>query len=276
MSVKLRFEKMSGAGNDFLVLDASAWEALPGDRTAWVRAVCRRGLSVGADGVLVVSADGPDRVRVVFFNPDGGEAFCGNGSRCAARYAAVKGLAPAEAMILATSLGDVPAVVEGGIVRLTLPPPADLGPVVLENEAGTFRGRWVNAGVPHVVLPVTGLASCPLERIGPTLRRHPKLGPPGANVNLVEADGRGRIHVRTWERGVENETLACGTGAVAAAMAARLGGAGETVVVVPRSGLALTVSLPGDPAHPSSASLAGDARFVFEGSLHPEAIVVTP
>jgi diaminopimelate epimerase len=230
-------------------------------------------VSVGADGVLVVSPDGPGRVRVVFFNPDGGEAFCGNGSRCAARYAATRGMAPAAAMILATSVGEIPAVVEGGIVRLTLPAPKDLGAIVLEKDAETFRGRWVIAGVPHIVIPVTGLSSYPLERIGPSLRRHPELGPPGANVNLVESDERGRIHVRTWERGVENETLSCGTGAVAVAFAARLVGASETVVVVPRSGLILTVMFDGEPVRPAFARLQGDARFVFEGSLDPEAIV---
>ena len=273
MSTHLHFRKMSGAGNDFLVLDASAWTSLPGDRAAWVRAVCRRGVSVGADGVLVVSPDGPSRVRVLFFNPDGGEAFCGNGSRCAARYAATRGMAPPAAMTLVTSVGEIPAVVEDGLVRLTLPPPEDLGAIALECDADTFRGRWVIAGVPHVVIPVVGLASYPLERIGPSLRRHPGLGPSGANVNLVESDDRGRIHVRTWERGVENETLSCGTGAVAVALAARLLGAQETVVVVPRSGLILTVMLEGDPVRPARARLAGDARFVFEGSLDPEAIV---
>ncbi len=272
MSARLPFTKMSGAGNDFILLDATAWETLPGDRSAWVRAVCRRGMSVGADGVLVVSPDGPGRVRVVFFNPDGGQAFCGNGSRCAARYAASRGLAPAAAMTLTTAVGDVPAIVEGGIVRLVLPPPEDRGAIVLENGAETFRGRWVLAGVPHVVISVAGLSEYPLERLGPSLRRHPNLGPSGANVNLVESDERKRVHIRTWERGVENETLSCGTGAVAAAFASRLAGAEETVVVVPRSGSTLTVMLPGDPARPDFARVAGDARFVFEGALDPEAI----
>jgi diaminopimelate epimerase len=272
MSGSLGFTKMSGAGNDFIVLDASAWENVPGDRAAWVRAVCRRGVSVGADGVLVVGPDGVGRVRVVFFNPDGGEAFCGNGSRCAARYAAKRGAAPA-AMTLATAVGDVPARVDGGVVRLTLPPPRDLGAVVLESAADAFRGRRVIAGVPHLVIPVAGLASYPLDRVGPLLRRHPELGPSGANVDLVESDERGCIHVRTWERGVENETLSCGTGAVAVAMAARLEGAPDRVVVVPRSGLPLTVTIEGDPARPISASLEGDARFIFEGTLDAEAIV---
>lgn len=275
MSGRLPFTKMSGAGNDFVVLDESVWETVPGDRAAWVRAVCRRGVSVGADGVLVVARDGADRVRVAFYNPDGGPAFCGNGSRCAARYAATRGAASSE-MTLATAVGDVPARVEGGVVRLTLPPPKDLGAIVLESAAETFRGRRVMAGVPHLVIPVVGLASYPLERVGPALRRHPELGPSGANVDLVETDERGRVHVRTWERGVENETLSCGTGAVAVAMAARLSGAPETVVVVPRSGLALAVTISGESEQPTSASLEGDARFVFDGVLDAEAIVSGP
>lgn len=267
----VRFTKMSGAGNDFVVLDARSWEELPGDRAAWVRAVCRRGLSVGADGVLVVSAEGPGLVRVLFLNPDGGEAFCGNGTRCAARYAATRSLASGSEMSLLTAAGDVRAVVDGEIVTLTLPAPVDLGAIILEHEAEAFSGRWVNAGVPHLIFPVQGLAAFPLERVAPFLRRHPALGPAGANVNVIETNASGHVHVRTWERGVENETLACGTGAVAVALAARLAGAGQTVLVVPRSGSTLTVTLPGEPGHPDSARLSGDARFVFEGVLDAEA-----
>jgi diaminopimelate epimerase len=276
LSARVAFVKMSGAGNDFVVLDGAVWESLPGDRTTWVRGVCRRGVSVGADGVLVVSPERTGRVRVLFFNPDGGEAFCGNGSRCAARFALARSLVPNPAMILTTSAGDVPAVVAGGLVSLTLPPPSDRGELVLADPAGSFRARWILAGVPHLVVPVSGLASYPLERVGPSLRRHASLGPEGANVNLVERDAAGRVHVRTFERGVESETLACGTGAVAVAFAARLAGAGETVVVVPRSGLALTVVLDGDSARPLRARLTGDARFVLEGLLDPEAIVEIP
>jgi diaminopimelate epimerase len=174
-------------------------------------------------------------------------------------------------MTLLTSVGEVQAVVDGPVVSLTLPPPEDLGEIVLQEALTTFRGRWVVAGVPHVVFPVAGLAAYPLERVGPPLRSHPMLGPAGANVNLIETDAAGRVHVRTWERGVENETLSCGTGAVAVAFAARLAGAPEAVAVVPRSGTVITVMLPGEPARPTSARLIGDARIVFEGVLDPEA-----
>jgi diaminopimelate epimerase len=263
--------KMSGAGNDFVVLDESAWNAIAGDRRRWVRGVCRRGLSVGADGVLVVGPARQGRVGVRFFNPDGGEAFCGNGSRCAAMFAFARGLAPAS-MTLVTAAGDVPAEVDGPSVRLTLEPPRDLGRLALEAAGRAFDGRLVLAGVPHLVIDVGDVSSYPLAEIGPALRRHPALGPEGANVDVVERASDGRVFVRTWERGVENETLACGTGAVAVAFAARLDGAAETVLVIPRSGVLLRVTIPGDPLRPTLARLDGDARIVFEGSLSPEGI----
>jgi diaminopimelate epimerase len=272
MSSPIAITKMSGAGNDFVVLDEATWAALPSDRKRFVRGVCRRGLSVGADGVLVVGPGGTGRVRVTFMNPDGGEAFCGNGSRCAARYAASRGIATGSSMILLTSAGEVPAQIVDDAVTLTLPPPEDRGAVELQTPDGAYRGRFVLAGVPHLVVAVEGLASYPVERIGPALRRHPALGPDGGNVDFVQGDERGRVHVRTWERGVEGETLACGTGAVAAAFAARIDGAPETIAVVPRSGIALRVDLPGDARRPALARLSGDARFVFEGRLAAEGL----
>jgi diaminopimelate epimerase len=271
MSAAIPIVKMSGAGNDFVVLDEAAWNAIPGDRHAWVRGVSRRGLSVGADGVLVVGPVAQGRVGVRFFNPDGGEAFCGNGSRCAARFAFARGMA-STSMILATAAGDVPAEVDGASVRLTLEPPRDLGRRTLEAAGRDFDARLVLAGVPHLVIDVGDVSSFPLAEVGPALRRHPSLGPDGANVDVVAPAAGGRVFVRTWERGVENETLACGTGAVAVAFAARLDGAAETVVVIPRSGVPLVVTIPGDPLRPALARLDGDARFVFEGSLSPEGI----
>ena len=274
MSAGITFVKMSGAGNDFVVLDQAVWDAIPGDRRGWVRGVTRRGVSVGADGVLVVGRLGPGQVSVRFFNPDGGEAFCGNGSRCAARFAYARGLAP-PTMNLVTAAGSVPAEIVGASVRLTLEPPEDRGRVVIDAGGTALDARLVVAGVPHLVLDVEDVATYPLAAVGPALRRHPASGPEGANVDVVSRGDDGRIFVRTWERGVENETLACGTGAVAVAFAARLAGAPETLVVIPRSGLPLRVTIPGDPSHPQRVELLGDARFVFEGSLSPEGIAET-
>jgi diaminopimelate epimerase len=276
MSAGIPIVKMSGAGNDFVVLDEAVWTALPGDRRGFVRGVCRRGLSVGADGVLVVGSAGPGRVRVTFMNPDGGEAFCGNGSRCAARYAISRGFASGPSIVLETSVGDVPATIDDGEVALTLAPPEDRGVLTAEALGGEHGGRFVLAGVPHLVLPVASVEAVAIERVAPALRRHPALGPGGANVDFVERTASGAVRVRTWERGVEGETLACGTGAVAAAFAARLDGAAASITVAPRSGIALRVVLPGEPHRPSAALLIGDARFVFEGSLSPEGLAATP
>jgi diaminopimelate epimerase len=158
-----RLVKMSGAGNDFLVLDVEQSRRVEGQLAAWVRRVCRRGLSIGADGVLLVEPAGPDRVRVRFFNPDGSPAFCGNGSRCAARFARERGFA-GPAMTLETEIGELSAEVLGERVRLTLPAPRDAGVRTVEWEGGRLVGRSIRAGVPHFVVWCESVVGAPLER----------------------------------------------------------------------------------------------------------------
>jgi len=262
---------MSGAGNDFLVLDAEQASRLALAPEDFARRVCRRGLSVGADGVLFVRRTGPDRVAVRFLNPDGSDAFCGNGSRCAARFAHRRGLAGPR-MVLETAAGEVAAEVGAAAVRLVLTPPRDGGEVTIVVGAEPVAGRRVDAGCPHFVTFVDAPARAPLPRWGPAIRGHAALGPAGANVDVAGWLGPDRLAVRTWERGVEGETLACGSGAVAAAFAARLRGAGSKLTVVPASGVPLEVDLPGPPQAPEAAILSGDARFVFEGELDGEAL----
>jgi diaminopimelate epimerase len=260
---------MSGAGNDFLVLGTD--DAAPlGERIVdWTRRVCRRGHSVGADGVLVVEPAGVDRIAVRFLNPDGSRTFCGNGSRCAARFALLRGMARPR-MVLVTDWGEVPARVDGEQVSLDLPAPTDLGEVAVRLGPREARGRLVRAGVPHLVVGVRDLGAAPLAVWGPELRHDPRFAPEGLNVNLVE--GRAAdLRVRTYERGVEAETLACGSGAVAVAYVHRMAGGGEVVTVIPASGRALRVELPGPPDAPRLAVLSGDARRVFEGTVFEEA-----
>ena len=271
MSTRPRVVKMSGAGNDFVVLDNDQFAVVDSGFTSWVRRVCARGLSIGADGVLVGSAAGSGRVRVLFFNPDGGAAFCGNGSRCAARFAAARGMA-GDRMILETEAGEVPARVIGGRVALTLPFPVDSGERVVDWDGGKLRGRLVQAGVPHFVVRTDDAGGAALERWGPAVRRHPEFGPRGANVNLLAPLGEGRLALRTWERGVEAETLSCGSGAVAAAFAARLTNGGRRFRVIPASGVPIEVTFPEDSAQPAGVVLEGDARFVFECEPHEEAV----
>jgi len=261
---------MSGAGNDFIVVGPGQRDAVGTDLSLWIRRICRRRLSIGADGVLFVVSKGRDRVEVSFYNPDGSEAFCGNGSRCAARFAHVIGLA-ASPMVLETAAGEVAARVEGESVQLRLPAPVDLGMMPLDPSADSVRGYFVRAGVPHFVIVDGGLGASALEQWGPRIRRDPRFGADGTNFDLVTRHGPDRIDLRTWERGVEGETLACGSGAVAAAFAARLDGGPATLRIVPASGIPLTVELPGPADAPDAAVLTGDARFLFSAVVNDEA-----
>ncbi len=266
-----RVTKMSGAGNDFVVMHGGDADLLGESLGPWIRAVTRRGLSVGADGVLAVDRVGPDRVRVRYWNPDGSVAFCGNGTRCAARFAARERLA-GSSMTLETAVGEVSAVVGEKDVRLVLPPPRDRGELELPAGGAVRRGRFVIAGVPHFVIPVDDVGRAPLEIWGPELRRHEAFGPDGANIDLV-SPGAGEVHdLRTWERGVEGETLACGTGAVATAAALCLAGGPGRVRLRPRSGAVLEIALAGEPGSFTRVEMIGDARFVFDGRLDPEAL----
>jgi len=261
---------MSGAGNDFIVVEAERFPGLPADLESWTRRICRRGLSAGADGVLVVERQETGTIGVRFINPDGSEAFCANGSRCAARFAHLRGMAD-RSMILETSAGTVPAEVVGNEVRLTLPLPVDRGRVALEISGERHEGWWIVAGSPHFVEFVDDPAAVPLERWGPLIRRHPDFGPDGVNVNLAAGDGKDGLILRTWERGVEDESLACGSGAVASAFAARLAGAGDSIRVLPRSGIPLFVGFRETGDDPGQAVLVGDARVILEAELSEEA-----
>jgi diaminopimelate epimerase len=257
---------MSGAGNDFLLLGPVDVADLELDIVEWARRVCRRRLSVGADGVLLVEPVAPDRVRVRFHNPDGSAAFCGNGSRCAARFAVLRGMT-GERLVLETSAGDVLADVSDETVVLRLPRPTDIGPLSLELERETLSGRHVVAGAPHFVMLVDDPGSAPLERWGPGVRRHSRFEPEGVNVNVIRIEGS-NVELRTWEKGVERETLACGSGAVAAALTARAHGAGDRIRVTPASGIPLEVRF----VSTGEVTLGGDARVVFEGRVMPEAL----
>jgi len=267
LSAGIPMLKMSGAGNDFIVLDREAAAGLAGEPETWAQKICRRGVSVGADGVLIVEPLGEDRVRVLFHNPDGSAAFCGNGSRCAARFARLRRMA-GDSMVLETLAGAVPATLSADRVRLELPGPEDRGPVTLALAGESLTGRWIVAGVPHFVVEVPSVADAPLARWGPAARRHSHFGAAGVNVDVVQRLAGERLAMRTWERGVEGETLACGSGAVAAGFVERIARDARRVEILPASGSTLDVAFPS----PSIVSLGGDARIVFEGTIHPEAL----
>lgn len=289
------FYKLSGAGNDFIALVGSSEPTAPQGAVsrpsaAEIRAWCRRGLSIGADGLFLLERTGPAAVRMTYFNADGGEAaLCLNGTRCAARLAFELGWAGGEGTVTietgagrhrARRLAETEIAVE--VPPLAEPP----APRKLAVEGRRFRGWTVSVGVPHFVLEWPDeLAEAPVATLGPLLRRHPDLGPEGANVDFVRFEppgGRGRIAVRSYERGVEAETLACGTGVLAAAAVALAEGRARLPVeAATRGGFVLTVDgelgagdgrSGGRPeSWPRSWSLAGDARIVARGTLCREA-----
>ena len=264
----LRFTKMNGAGNDFVMIDNRAGEV---DLNAQqIARICDRHRGVGADGILLLegASNGAD-FRMRYYNRDGGEAeMCGNGARCFARFAhRVAGAS--EELSFQTRAGVIQAELRGEQVRLWLGEPRDLRRD-LEIEAGGRRwpAHFINSGVPHVVVPVANIAEVNVEAIGRSMRRHQLFAPAGANVNFLEKRGAREIAIRTYERGVENETLACGTGVVASALVFhQLTGAASPVAVWVRGGDQLAVGFVATPTGFDNVTLTGPADFVFEGQL---------
>lgn len=273
MSLPERFVKMAGGGNDFILFEADA-RRLDAEDARRIALLCRRGLSVGADGVLFLSGGDGDRIRVDYYNADGRlAAFCANGTRCAARYAVLRRLVSGDSPVLETGFGTIAACVEEEEVTLCLPAlPLPGDPVAIAGDGLPPTGRPMHVGVPHLVIFVDGdLDALPMQALGPPLRRHP-LMPDGANVNFVSVEGRDRIRVRTFERGVEAETLACGSGVVASSLvAAREGRVSPPVVCGTRSGVDFTVSFREEGAQLLDVTLRGDAREIFSARLTEEA-----
>ena len=267
----MNFAKVHGAGNDFLLFDGRSDPSLEAVLPTLVSRLCHRRFGLGADGVLLVKPEGPKEARVVYWNADGSEvAFCANATRCAARFAAERW--GWREMVLATGYTPVPATVEGERVTLRLPAPTDVQPWrQLEVAGSVVTGRYLVVGVPQLVVRVAwpDFWRRSLEPVGPALRGHPDLGEGGANVNFVQVED-GMLAVRSWERGVEGETLSCGSGDVAAALVALAEGwVPAPAAVHTASGRVLLVEPEGQP--PTCPSrLSGPAEWVAEGTVHPE------
>jgi len=265
-----RFAKMSGAGNDFVVFlgrpSGGSAEA------AAIRRLCERRTGIGADGVLFVRREGTD-VVADYFNADGGASrFCANGTRCAARLAALA-LGAAGDFVVRTGWGPVGARVSPhGAVTISLPESVRTGrtlPAFVSAPGLSAEAVEVTVGVPHLVLAVDSadaLDALELPVLGPPLRRHPDM-PEGTNVDFAARTGPSSLEIRTWERGVENETLACGSGTVAAAVAS---GSASPVRVKTRSGETLVVEFERAGECVSGIRLTGDARLLFEGEIRWE------
>ncbi len=247
--------KMEGAGNDF-VLGVGPWADRLASDESLVRRLCERRRGIGADGTVALQERSRGQLEMTYRNSDGGLAlFCANATRCAAR-AAVDLLGGPPRMTIATGWGDIAAVVDGETVRLELPPPSE-GPVPLALP----RAWRVVVGVPHLVVPVAGLDGLDLPAVAPPLRRHRSLGAGGANVNFYEVEADGSVRVRSWERGVEGETLCCGSGLVAVALVVMAEAGTRARNLVPASGDRMRVEALGHPPV-CPTRFSGPARMV--------------
>jgi diaminopimelate epimerase len=269
------FVKMSGTGNDFILIDHRkpmlAREIMP----EFVRLVCRRRFSVGADGLIFLESSDTANFKWAFFNADGSEAeMCGNGARCAARFAYLHGIAPAH-MRFETVAGIIEANVSDVNVSILMTEPRDFR----LNRTVRLNGRIValhsvDTGVPHAVVFVDDYDGLDIVETGRAIRFHPDFMPAGTNVNFVRRLEDGVLQVRTYERGVENETLACGTGAAASALIAAVLGQAEAPVDILTSGggrLSILFDLREGPAA-GNVFLKGPAHIIYTGEMDEDAL----
>lgn len=257
--MNIPFWKMSGAGNDFVLLCG-----LPKGKSgaSLARTLCDRRLGVGADGLLVMTRRA-GKIRLDYWNADGSTAFCGNGSRCAVLWAKSQGWLKGNTFTLATNRGPLDAHLTGhGRAEVSMPAPKNLRlGLNVKTKGRAVQAHYVDTGVPHAVVFVPDINTIDVAELGRALRFHKLFGRAGANVNFVELHND-ILLVRTYERGVEDETLACGTGIVASAFVARvLGFGGSPVKVKVASGDFLTISFDEGPR------LEGPGAIIFSGEV---------
>jgi len=264
----LRFTKMNGAGNDFVMIDNRDGKVRL--QPEQIERICDRHRGIGADGILLLEkgSNGAD-FRMRYYNRDGGEAeMCGNGARCFARFANKVADAPAK-ISFQTPAGLIRGELHGELVTLQMSEPKDLQlDMDLVANGAKERAHFINSGVPHVVVPVSKVGDVDVRKRGEALRRHEKFSPAGANVNFIQKRGPKNVLVRTYERGVEDETLACGTGVVASALIfAATEKVDGPISVTVRSGSELSVDFKRAGDKFTNVTLTGPAEFAFEGTI---------
>ncbi|MCY4404461.1 MAG: diaminopimelate epimerase [Candidatus Poribacteria bacterium] len=268
---KIPFMKLSGAGNDFVIINNlnQIVDSTNPEFMNFVTKVCQRRMSVGADGVLLVeSADDVD-FRMRYFNADGSEVeTCGNGARCISKYSFLNGIV-SEKMRFLTNAGIYEAEVVGDNVKVGMSDPTDIRiNVPLRLDDGVHKVGFANSGVPHVVFFVDDLESTDVFDLGQQTRYHVDFKPAGTNANFIRIHSQEMLEIRTYERGVENETLACGTGSIASAIvSATLGKVKSPVSVKTASGVMLKIHFDLKNDEAKNVYLEGDARVIFAGEL---------
>lgn len=215
---KLHFYKLSGSGNDFIIINNLKGEYSFDFFKNIVTKITSRNNGVGADGLIVINRDNDCDFKWDFFNSDGSIAeMCGNGARCAGRVFSL--ISGKKEIVFKTLAGLIDAYVNGQVVRVRLSNPTGyMENIRLEIEGNTYNGSFINTGVPHFVIEIDDIENFPVKEVGRKIRFHNFFAPKGTNVNFIKYLGDETIKVRTYERGVEDETLACGTGASASAL----------------------------------------------------------
>jgi len=270
------FAKLSASANDFIVLDNRDHSFSPA-ASLLAKRLCARRYSAGADGLILVEKSQRATVKIRYINPDGEEFnTCGNGGRCAARYTHLF-VKNDRLITMETNIGVVKAEVLDKSVRLQLVNPTDVRlniEIVMDGEI--FKGHLVQVGDPHFCVPRKNIRQIDFVNIARKLRHHEALKPGGANIHFFEQTARDQIKIRSFERGVENETLACGSGCVSTAVSTfRDGKSDPPVTFEPQSGIPLSVHF-----HPAEdlgeIYLQGDARLVYRGEATLEALFGFP
>jgi len=279
---RIHFTKMTGSGNDFIIIDNRALKMPKEQGRELAVSACRRKVSVGADGLILIENDIKADFRWQFFNADGSEAeMCGNGARCAARFARLKGIVDKDRLSFSTLAGLIEAQVWGERARVRMPQPHGMEidfPVELGDRL--LHLSFINTGVPHAVFFADSqaqLEELDVFELGRCIRFHQRFQPAGSNADFVFVSSPRHISIRTYERGVEAETLACGTGAIAAALLAAaknfvaspvevLTGGGETLVIHFEK-----ISQEGGISF-SDVCLEGDAKVVYDAELWDETL----
>jgi diaminopimelate epimerase len=273
--MRIHFQKMNGAGNDFVMVDNREGVLTP--TTHVIRALCDRRRGVGADGLILIERQPDADFRMHYYNSDGGEAaMCGNGARCAAVFAAGLGLGAREGdevrLDFVAGAGRVGAKVRGERVEISMPDAVAFErSVVLAVDGGREVVHLVDTGVPHAVAVENDWTAMSDEQVverGRRIRFHPRFSPAGVNVDFVSVTGEGTVRIRTYERGVETETLACGTGAVAAGVAlAHVGRVASPVRLLTQGKETLRVSFAITPNGACDVLLEGPVAVNFEGFI---------
>jgi len=277
ISFPINFEKLNGSGNDFVIIDNRNSAVPLEDQPEFTQKICRRMFSVGANGLIFIEKSSIADFSWNFYNGDGSvAAMCGNGARCAARFAFRNNIAGPK-MRLETAAGTIPAEIleDDTVVRIQMTQPFDFRLGISMSLNGKEHAiAFVNTGVPHAVIFVEE-KNIPVKKLGRKVRFHELFEPDGTNANFARVLDDGRLEVRTYERGVEDETMACGTGAVAAALFATMQKGMESPIEVVTSGgdvLTVLFDLQNGPVA-ENVFLEGPVRLVYTGQLNADALL---